>query len=64
MIRSLLSFCSRYQTRKSSCSLREKVLRWVSSTFLTICIEIVEAPRRKPPCLRFRLSALRNMEVI
>ena len=49
-----------YQTRNSSCSLRDSVFSRVSRTFFTICIVIDEAPSRNPPRCRLRRSALLN----
>ena len=52
-----------YQTRNSSCSLRDSVFSRVSSTFFVICIVIDDAPSRKSPRCRFWRSALLNSEL-
>ena len=52
-----------YQTRNSSCSLRDSVFSRDSSTFFTICMVIDEAPSRKPPPARLRRSAVLNSGV-
>ena len=62
-MRSFDSVCSMYQTRKSSCSLRDSVFSRVSRTFFVICMVIDDAPNRKPPRCRFLRSALWNCEL-
>jgi hypothetical protein len=57
MIRCLVSDCSTYQVRNISWSLRDSVRSCDSSTFLTICIVMVDAPRRILPASRLRRSA-------